>query len=104
MTHGAVLVKDVLARRRAARRQGRGHRSAPQRVRDAAAALERAELAMMERDDEPTQLSYAKALADWGDAGGYDAEVLWDACCVAALGTSYDQTRWRDVKTLSTGH
>jgi ATPase subunit of ABC transporter with duplicated ATPase domains len=77
--------------------------TAPQRVRDAAAALERAELAMMERDDEPTQLSYAKTLADWGDAGGYDAEVLWDACCVAALGTSYDQTRWRDVKTLSGG-
>jgi ATPase subunit of ABC transporter with duplicated ATPase domains len=77
--------------------------TAPQRVRDAAAGLDRAELAMMERDDEPTQLGYAKALADWGDAGGYDAEVLWDACCVAALGTSYDQTRWRDVKTLSGG-
>jgi ATPase subunit of ABC transporter with duplicated ATPase domains len=77
--------------------------TAPQRVRDAAAALERSELAMMERDDEPTQLGYAKALADWGDAGGYDAEVLWDACCVAALGTSYDHTRWRDVKTLSGG-
>jgi ATPase subunit of ABC transporter with duplicated ATPase domains len=73
------------------------------RVRRAAARLDAAELAMMERDDEPTQLGYAKALADWGDAGGYDAEVLWDACCVAALGTSYHQTRWRDVKTLSGG-
>jgi ATPase subunit of ABC transporter with duplicated ATPase domains len=77
--------------------------TAPQRVRDAAGALEQAELAMMERDDEPTQMRYAKALADWGDAGGYDAEVLWDACCVAALGTPYDQARWRDVKTLSGG-
>ncbi|GLY83944.1 ABC transporter ATP-binding protein [Actinoallomurus iriomotensis] len=77
--------------------------TAPQRVRDAAAALERAELAMMERDDEPTQLRYAKALTDWGDAGGYDAEVLWDACCVAALGAPYDRTRYRDVKTLSGG-
>jgi ATPase subunit of ABC transporter with duplicated ATPase domains len=77
--------------------------TAPPRVREAAAALDRAELAMMERDDEPTQLRYAKALADWGDAGGYDAEVLWDACCVAALGTSYDRTRYRDVKTLSGG-
>jgi ATPase subunit of ABC transporter with duplicated ATPase domains len=76
---------------------------APPRVRDAAAVLERAELAMMERDDEPTQMRYAKALTDWGDAGGYDAEVLWDACCVAALGTSYDRTRWRDVGTLSGG-
>ena len=33
---------------------------------------------MMEHDDEPTQMRYAQALADWGDAGGYDAEVLWD--------------------------
>jgi ATPase subunit of ABC transporter with duplicated ATPase domains len=77
--------------------------TAPQRVRDAADALERAELAMMERDDEPTQLRYAKALTDWGDAGGYDAEVVWDACCVAALGAPYDRTRYREVKTLSGG-
>ncbi|GAA4633945.1 ATP-binding cassette domain-containing protein [Actinoallomurus vinaceus] len=77
--------------------------TAPPRVREAAAALERAELAMMERDDEPTQMRYARALAEWGDAGGYDAEVLWDACCVAALGTPYDRARWRDVKTLSGG-
>jgi ATPase subunit of ABC transporter with duplicated ATPase domains len=77
--------------------------TAPQRVRDAAGALDRAELAMMEREDEPTQLRYAKALTDWGDAGGYDAEVRWDACCVAALGVSYDRTRWRDVRTLSGG-
>jgi ATPase subunit of ABC transporter with duplicated ATPase domains len=77
--------------------------TAPERVRAAAKALDQAELAMMERDDEPTQLRYAKALTDWGDAGGYDAEVLWDACCVAALGASYDRTRYRDVKTLSGG-
>jgi ATPase subunit of ABC transporter with duplicated ATPase domains len=77
--------------------------TAPQRVRDAAGALDRAELAMMEREDEPTQLRYAKALTDWGDAGGYDAEVRWDACCVTALGVSYDRTRWRDVRTLSGG-
>ncbi len=77
--------------------------TAPQRVRDAAAALDRAELAMMERDDEPTQMRYAKALTDWGDAGGYEAEVLWDSCCVAALGSPYDRTRWREVGTLSGG-
>ena len=47
-------------------------------MRAAAAALDAAELAMMERDDEPTQLRYAQALADWADAGGYEAEVLWD--------------------------
>ncbi|SNT07140.1 ATPase components of ABC transporters with duplicated ATPase domains [Actinomadura meyerae] len=76
---------------------------APPRVRSAAEAVEAAELAMMERDDEPTQLRYATALAGWGDAGGYEIEVLWDACCVAALGVPYDSCRWREVRTLSGG-
>ncbi|KAB2364558.1 ABC-F family ATP-binding cassette domain-containing protein [Actinomadura montaniterrae] len=76
---------------------------APPRVREAAAAVEAAELAMMERDDEPTQLRYANALAGWGDAGGYEIEVLWDACCVAALGVPYDACRWRETRTLSGG-
>ncbi|MFF4237913.1 ABC-F family ATP-binding cassette domain-containing protein [Actinomadura geliboluensis] len=76
---------------------------APPRVRSAAEAVEAAELAMMERDDEPTQLRYATALSGWGDAGGYEIEVLWDACCVAALGVSYDSCRWREVRTLSGG-
>jgi ATPase subunit of ABC transporter with duplicated ATPase domains len=75
----------------------------PPRVRTAAARLDEAELAMMERDDEPTQMRYATALAEWGDAGGYDAEVHFDACCVAALGISYDACRWREVATLSGG-
>jgi ATPase subunit of ABC transporter with duplicated ATPase domains len=73
------------------------------RVRDAAARLDAAELAMMERDDEPTQLRYATALAEWGDAGGYEAEVHFDACCIAALGVSYDRCQWREVATLSGG-
>ena len=75
----------------------------PSRLREAAARLEAAELAMMERDDERTQLRYAAALAEWGEAGGYEAEVHWDACTVAAFGIPYDQCRWRDVGTLSGG-
>jgi ATPase subunit of ABC transporter with duplicated ATPase domains len=73
------------------------------RVREAAARLHTAEQVMAERDDERAQLRYAAALADWGDAGGYDAEVLWDACCVAALGISYERARDRRVGTLSGG-
>src|SRR5215469_1234255 len=73
------------------------------RLRTAAAGLDAAELAMMERDDEPTQMRYATALAEWGDAGGYEAEVHFDACCMAALGVSYDQCQWREVATLSGG-
>ena len=73
------------------------------RLRAAAAGLDAAELAMMERDDEPTQLKYATALAEWGDAGGYEAEVHFDACCMAALGVGYDRCQWREVATLSGG-
>jgi len=76
---------------------------APLRVREAADRLDTAELVMMERDDEPAQLKYASALAEWGDAGGYDAEVHWDACTVAALGIPYERCRWREVRTLSGG-
>jgi len=76
---------------------------APPRLREAADRLDSAELVMMERDDEAAQLRYAAALAEWGDAGGYDAEVLWDACCLAALGSGYEQCRWREVGTLSGG-
>ena len=76
---------------------------APPRVRAAAAELDAAELAMMETDDEPTQLRYAQALADWADAGGYEAEVLWDTCTVAALGVPFERAQWRSVDTLSGG-
>ncbi|HZG93318.1 MAG TPA: ATP-binding cassette domain-containing protein, partial [Mycobacteriales bacterium] len=51
---------------------------APAAVRDAGLAVDAAEIAMMESDDEPTQMRYAEALSHWGDVGGYEAEVLWD--------------------------
>ncbi|SOD70407.1 ATPase subunit of ABC transporter with duplicated ATPase domains [Jatrophihabitans sp. GAS493] len=65
--------------------------------------LQAAELALMETDDEATQLKYAHALASWGDAGGYDAEVLWDTVTVAAMGISYDGCKYRQLNTLSGG-
>jgi ATPase subunit of ABC transporter with duplicated ATPase domains len=73
------------------------------RLQQAAARLDAAELVMMERDDEPAQLRYAAALAEWGDAGGYQAEVHWDSCCTAALRVPYERCRWREVRTLSGG-
>jgi ATPase subunit of ABC transporter with duplicated ATPase domains len=76
---------------------------APAAVRAAGERLERAETALLERDDEPTQMRYAEALAAWGDAGGYDAEVLWDTVTVAALGAPFDRVRHRMVRTLSGG-
>ena len=76
---------------------------APPRIRQAAVEHDAAELRMMEVDDEPTQMRYAQALADWADAGGYDAEVLWDTCTVAALGVPFDRAQFRPVNTLSGG-
>jgi ATPase subunit of ABC transporter with duplicated ATPase domains len=75
----------------------------PPRLRAAAADLDRLELALMTDDRQKTQLAYAQALADYADAGGYEAEVVFDACCTAALGISYDLAKWREVNSLSGG-
>src|ERR1700723_1339017 len=72
-------------------------------IRDAARAVDAAELAIMERDDEADQMAYAQALSDWGDAGGYIAETIWDMCTMAALGLPYEKAQWRQVRTLSGG-
>jgi ATPase subunit of ABC transporter with duplicated ATPase domains len=72
-------------------------------VQAAGAEVTEAELAMMETDDEPTQLRYAHALAAWGDVGGYEAEVAWDVCTVQALGLPLDRCQYRPVSTLSGG-
>nr|WP_293774734.1 ATP-binding cassette domain-containing protein [Sporichthya sp.] len=71
----------------------------PPRVRGAARELDLAELLMMEQDDERTQLRYAQALADWADAGGYEAEVLWDVCTQAGIGMPYEKAQWRELST-----
>jgi ATPase subunit of ABC transporter with duplicated ATPase domains len=75
----------------------------PPRLRAVAAEMDALELALMDDDSEPVQLRYAQALADYADAGGYDAEVTFDACCTEALGASYDRVKWREVSTLSGG-
>ncbi len=76
---------------------------APDPVRRAAEAVDRTELAMMERESEQDQLDYAQALADWGDVGGYEWETLWDVCTVAAIGMPFERAQWRAVTTLSGG-
>jgi ATPase subunit of ABC transporter with duplicated ATPase domains len=75
----------------------------PERVRAATAEVERWELALMETDDEKTQMRYAEALAEYADAGGYDIEVVWDVCTVRGLGVPYDRARYRALRTLSGG-
>ncbi|WP_114559652.1 ABC-F family ATP-binding cassette domain-containing protein [Desertihabitans aurantiacus] len=76
---------------------------APARVRAAAEQLDAVELALMEDESDALQLRYAEALAEYADAGGYETEVTFDACCTAAVGVGYDRARWRAVDTLSGG-
>jgi ATPase subunit of ABC transporter with duplicated ATPase domains len=76
---------------------------APDSARDAWDFLEAAELVLMERDDERSQLDYAHALAGWGDVGGYEVEVLWDTVTVAALGEPFDRCKYQELTTLSGG-
>ncbi|MGO1591669.1 MAG: ABC-F family ATP-binding cassette domain-containing protein [Ancrocorticia sp.] len=76
---------------------------APAAIRRAAKKLTRAEDQMLEHDTEEAQMAYALAVTAWGDAGGYEAEVLWDTCTVAALGIPFERCRERAVSTLSGG-
>lgn len=73
------------------------------RIREAAAAVDQAEDAIMTRDDEAAQMAYAQALSDWAEARGYEAETVWDMCTMAALGVPYEKAQWREVRTLSGG-
>jgi ATPase subunit of ABC transporter with duplicated ATPase domains len=70
----------------------------PARIR---AAHERLAKAEARSSDDP--MAYANALAAWGDAGGYEAEVWWDECCMRATGYSLDHAQSRALATFSGG-
>jgi sulfate-transporting ATPase len=69
-------------------------RQAGERLSAAAAAL---------GETEKSQIAYANALSHWGEAGGYDAEVLFDTVAVSILGKPWEEARSRIVRTLSGG-
>ncbi|MFH9201827.1 ATP-binding cassette domain-containing protein [Streptomyces anulatus] len=73
------------------------------RIRRAAAAVDTAEAVLGSGTDTEAQMAYAAALADWGDAGGYDAEVLWDVSTTEALGMPFERCKQRAVDSLSGG-
>lgn len=75
----------------------------PPALREVAERLIAAEARMTETRSTKSQMAFANAVTAWGDAGGYDAEVLWDTCTVAALGMPYDDCRDRPLATLSGG-
>lgn len=76
---------------------------APESISNAFAAVEAAEERLTLDETEANQMSYAQALADWGDLGGYDQEVLWDVACTSALATPFEHAGSRKLHTLSGG-
>ena len=79
---------------------------APPALRAAGERVAAAEKAMHEASGpaaEKAQLRYANALAAWGEAGGYDAEIRFDTVSIAALDLPWESTRDRGVRTLSGG-
>jgi ATPase subunit of ABC transporter with duplicated ATPase domains len=77
---------------------------ASERVRRAGRVLLAAEAAMAaQAGDASAAVEYAAALHDWGEAGGYDAEVFWDRCCTRAAGAPYAELEGRPVATFSGG-
>ena len=75
----------------------------PAAIREGALRMDATEKKMSESHDEGDQMAYAQAISDWGDIGGYDAEVTWDLCAMAALGKPFDEVATRPVNTLSGG-
>jgi ATPase subunit of ABC transporter with duplicated ATPase domains len=73
------------------------------RVSEAATRSAKAERWMHDHPGEDAQMRYADALANWGEAGGYEAEVLFDQCTHAAFGQGYPECAERKIETLSGG-
>jgi ATPase subunit of ABC transporter with duplicated ATPase domains len=76
---------------------------APPAIAQTAARIDATEIAMMEDESEKNQMAYAQAIADWADVGGYDIEVLWDVCTMAAIQLPFDQAQNRSAGSLSGG-
>jgi ATPase subunit of ABC transporter with duplicated ATPase domains len=76
---------------------------APLAIAQTAARIDATEIAMMEDESEKNQMAYAQAIADWADVGGYDIEVLWDVCTMAAIQLPFDQAQNRSAGSLSGG-
>jgi ATPase subunit of ABC transporter with duplicated ATPase domains len=73
------------------------------RVQRAARDLASSERAVRLPHGRAADLRYAEALSAWGDAGGYETEVLWEVCTTEALGQPMDVAGSRSVHELSGG-
>ncbi|MET1033969.1 MAG: ATP-binding cassette domain-containing protein [Arthrobacter sp.] len=82
--------------------------AAPRAIAEAAAELTAAEDAMIADHSSPaaeekSQMRYAQSIVDWGDAGGYEQETVWDEVCLSSLGIPYERAQYRAASTLSGG-
>ena len=75
----------------------------PAPIRNAAKRVDELELKLMDDESESLQMAYAQAISDYSDVGGYDSEVLWDVCSVAALDLPWEKVQNRPIATLSGG-
>jgi len=75
----------------------------PDALRRTHADLARAEAATQADPSERTGIALARAHTAWGDAGGWDAEVLWDTCTTIAVRQPLTEAGDRPLTTLSGG-
>src|SRR5690349_8956788 len=75
----------------------------PPALQRAGAELDAAEAANEADPGERTGLALARAHTAWGDAGGWDAEVLWDTCTTIAMRQPLGAAGSRRLSTLSGG-
>jgi ATPase subunit of ABC transporter with duplicated ATPase domains len=75
----------------------------PPELQRAAARLAEAEHAAAVDPGDRTGMALARAHTAWGDAGGWEAEVLWDTCCTTAVRQPFTEAGDRPLSTLSGG-
>jgi energy-dependent translational throttle protein EttA len=79
-------------------------RAAGERLTAAEHAMQTAETAdPTGKAAQKAQLRYADALVHWGEAGGYDAEVLFDTVSVSTMDIPWEKAKSRPVRILSGG-
>lgn len=77
---------------------------APPRIKTAAENYRAAEERLTQQpESEKVQMRFAQAISDWGDAGGYEMDVLWDICTMQAINIPFSECQNRLVNTLSGG-
>lgn len=73
------------------------------RLREAGERLVNAEAQMRSEGTARSQMRYAEVLTQFGEAGGYEAEVLFDTVSTLVLGLPWESTKDRPTRTLSGG-